>query len=72
MDFSKKLVSLIIFMNVVFCIAVLVVFWHTSSEPSALVVAWFAFTGTELVSLASIKKKKIEGDSYGADFKESE
>ena len=55
-------------MNVIFCVAVLVVFWHTSSEPSALVVAWFAFTGTELVSLASIKKKKIEGENHGENF----
>ena len=72
MDYMTKIVNLIIALNVVFCIAVLVVFWHTSSEPSALVASWFLFTGTELVSLASIKKKKIEGGSYGEDFKESE
>lgn len=60
-DFSKLIVCLILFLNIAFTIAVLAVFWHTGgNEPSSLVVSWFAFTGTELVSLASIKKRKID------------
>lgn len=59
-DFSKLIVCLILFLNIAFTIAVLAVFWHTQTEPSSLVIAWFAFTGTELVSLAGIKKRKID------------
>ena len=58
--FSKTIVGLIIAANIVFTIAVLVIFVRVGSEPSALIVAWFAFTTGELWFLAGIKKKKIE------------
>jgi|LFRM01.1.fsa_nt_gb hypothetical protein len=63
-DFSKKIVSLVVVLNVLFTIAVLYVFLKTDgSEPTSLVVAWFAFTTGELWMLSSIKKTKIrEGD----------
>ena len=63
--FSKAIIGLIIAANIVFTIAVLVIFVRVGSEPSALIVAWFAFTTGELWFLAGIKKKKIEkGEDY--------
>lgn len=59
--FSKRIVSLVIFLNVIFTAAVLYVFLRTSSEPTVLVGCWFAFTTGELWMLSSIKKKKEEG-----------
>lgn len=56
--FSKFIVTLVILLNVAFAIATFVTFWHVGSEPTVLVGAWFAFTGTELLSLASITKKE--------------
>lgn len=61
-DFSKTVVALVIALNIIFAAAVLIVNWHTGSEPSALVVAWFGFTTGELWMLSSIKKKKIGKD----------
>ena len=62
MRFSKKIVVLIVILNIMFAAAVLVVFWHTSSEPAALVGAWFAFTTGELWALSKVtrEKNKIE------------
>lgn len=56
--FSKWVVSLVIFLNVVFACAVLYVFLRTSSEPTALVVAWFGFTTVELWELSKIRRNK--------------
>jgi hypothetical protein len=61
--FSKALISSIIALNIIFTTAVLIVFYHTSSEPVALVGAWFSFTTVELWTLAGIKKKKIEKEN---------
>ena len=63
MEYSKKLVIAIVALNVLFTIAVFVCFWHTGNEPSALIVAWFAFTTGELWCLSKIKTKKIENES---------
>ncbi len=57
--FSKRIVSLVIFLNVIFTAAVLYVFLRTGNEPMALVGAWFAFTTGELWMLSSIKKKEV-------------
>ena len=62
--FSKLIISLVVVMNIIFTVAVLYVFLKTSSEPVALVGAWFAFTTGELWMLSSIKKEKVKkGDS---------
>ena len=62
--FSKLIVSAVIALNVIFTIAVLIVFLKTSTEPSSLIVAWFSFTTVELWSLAGIKKaKERKGDN---------
>lgn len=63
MGFSKKIVSLIIALNIFFTVAVLFVFLRTQNEPTALVVAWFAFTTGELWMMASIKKTEVEVDA---------
>ena len=55
---------LVVLMNITFTSAVLYVFLKTSSEPVALVGAWFAFTTGELWMLSSIKKEKVKkGDN---------
>lgn len=56
--FSKFIVSFVISLNVLFTLAVLIIFLKTSTEPSSLIVAWFSFTTVELWSLAGIKKAK--------------
>lgn len=56
--FSKRIVFLVIFLNVIFASAVLYVFFTTSSEPTALVTCWFGFTTIELWELSKIKRNK--------------
>ena len=58
--FSKAIIGLIIAANIIFTIAVLSIFVRVGSEPSALIVAWFAFTTGELWILSGIKKAKIK------------
>lgn len=61
--FSKKIVALVIMLNVAFTGAVLYVFLRTGAEPTSLVVAWFSFTTVELWTLAGITKEKLKGGS---------
>ena len=58
--FSKKIVAMIILLNVAFTIAVLYTFLKVGSEPTSLIVAWFSFTTVELWSLSNITKTKIQ------------
>jgi len=58
MKFSKKIVSFVIFINVLFTAAVLYIFFVRGSEPVTLIAAFFSFTTIELWSLASISKTK--------------
>jgi len=58
--FSKLIVTLIILLNIAFTICVLMIFSHTASEPTTLIMAFFAFTTGELWILSSIKKQKIK------------
>ena len=64
MKFSKIIVSLVVFLNVVFTMAVLYPFLKIGSEPITLISCWFAFTTGELLMLSSIKKKEIKNDEY--------
>ena len=61
--FSKVIVSVVIGLNVLFTIAVLIIFLKTSCEPTGLVAAWFSFTTVELWSLAGIKKAEKKKES---------
>ncbi len=63
MRFSKWIVTAVVMLNVIFTIAVFYVFLKVGSEPTSLVVAWFAFTTGELFSLAIITKKKVETEN---------
>lgn len=60
MKFSKYIVSLVVFLNVAFVVAVLYIFFRVGSEPVALIGAWFAFSTGELWMLSSIKKAKVK------------
>lgn len=57
-DFSKGIVILVIILNILFTIAILIVFVTVGSEPSTLITAFFAFTVGELFALAFIKNTK--------------
>ena len=56
--FSKKIVSLIVVLNVLFAAAVLYIFFRNSTEPTTLIISWFAFTTGELFLVAQIKNKE--------------
>ncbi len=58
--FSKKIVVLVILLNIIFTVAVFVAAFFNAVIPDSLIMAWFAFTTTELVAMAGIK---IRGDS---------
>ena len=60
-SYSKLIVVIVIVLNTAFAFATLYVFLKTSSEPSTLIAAWFAFTTGELWILKDIKKQKIKG-----------
>lgn len=57
--FSKSIVTIVIFLNILFTAAVLYVFLRTGSEPMTLIGCWFAFTTGELWMLSNIKKMKV-------------
>lgn len=58
-EYSKIIVSAIIIINILFTIAIMVLFLKKGSEPVALIGAWFSFTTVELWNLAKIKQHKI-------------
>ena len=55
MRYSKRIVILVIMLNVVFTAGVFFMSWSGSEIPDSLIEAWFLFTGTELLALAGIK-----------------
>lgn len=65
--FSKKIVAMIILLNVAFTIAVLYTFLKVGSEPTSLIVAFFAFTTGELWLLSGITKAKVNSGQYYED-----
>ena len=67
MKFSKVVVTAIIALNIIFAAAILVVFWHTASEPTVLVGAWFAWTTGELWALSKIKRSKEKKKKEAGD-----
>lgn len=67
MQYSKFIVALVILLNVVFTGAILFLFLRVGSEPTTLIVAWFAFTTGELWLLAGITKKKAEMEGVERD-----
>lgn len=65
MRFSKVIVGLVIFMNVAFTAAVLIIFSRTGVEPTGLTVAWFGFTTGELWFLSKIKRDQAAACEAG-------
>jgi threonine/homoserine efflux transporter RhtA len=63
--FSKRIVALVILLNVAFTGAVLYLFLRTGSEPTVLIGCWFAFTTGELWMLAGIRKAKLKEGEKG-------
>ena len=70
--YSKFIVAMVIVLNAVFAFSTLYVFLRTSSEPTVLIGAWFAFTTGELWMLKDIKKSKIEGGNQNENRLEEE
>lgn len=68
-NFSKKIVALVLILNIAFTIAILYLFCRIGSEPTSLIVAWFSFTTVELWSLSKItrEKVKLEGRDESGD-----
>lgn len=66
--FSKKIVALVILLNVAFTGAVLYVFLRTGNEPTTLIAAWFTFTTGELWLLSGITKTKVKEGYTSEDF----
>jgi hypothetical protein len=63
LKYSKKIVLLVIILNVVFAAAVLFLSGGDHQVPDSLIVAWYAFTGGELLGVAGIKISEIrKGD----------
>lgn len=63
MRYSKWIVALVILLNTVFAGAVLYAFLRVGSEPTSLIVAWFAFTTGELWLLSGITREKVRIDA---------
>lgn len=59
--FSKKIVALVILLNVAFTGAILYVYLKVGSAPDSLIAAWFAFTTGELWFLAGLRKAEMQG-----------
>ena len=71
MKFSKVIVALVVFLNVIFTVSVLYIFYRIGSEPTTLIGAWFAFTTVELWALAGIKKREIDVERREMEWKEN-
>ena len=69
-SFSKIIVLLVIFLNAVFAWRVLTIFSDLGNEPTVLIGAWFVFTGTELLTLATIriKEDQLKADQEEVDY----
>ena len=67
MKFSKKIVTFIIFANIVFTTVMCYLHLMTSSVPDSLVIAWFSFTTVELGGLAGIKIAETRNEYMGGE-----
>lgn len=68
--YSKFIVALVILLNTAFAASVLYIYLRVGSEPKTLITAWFAFTTSELLFLAGIKRREIkeeENARFGDD-----
>lgn len=61
--FSKKVVTLVLLLNIAFTMAILYLFLKVGSEPTALITAWFGFTTVELWNLSKITREKVRREN---------
>lgn len=59
-QYSKMLLNYIFVFIVIFIFANMFIFYKTGNEQSTLIVSVFSFVGTEVLSLLTIKVKKIK------------
>ena len=64
MKYSKKIVTLVIALNIPFAIAVLYLNSRGMMVSDELVRGWFRFTGIELVAIAGIKVAEVVRDGH--------
>lgn len=59
MKFSKKMVALVIVLNVAFAAVVFTLSYYDKTVPPELINWWFRFTAIELLALAVIKVTEV-------------
>ena len=64
-DYSKALLRKIVIANIIFTTVVLLIFYKTGLEPTAVCAGWYGFWGIEVWKMAHIKTEKIKGERYG-------
>lgn len=67
--FSKKIVILVIAMNIAFTLEMIRIFKTYGAIPESLVVPWFGFTTVELWGLSKIKRNEdqLASQQYNDD-----
>ena len=70
--FSKIVLALVIVTVLGYTAAVLVIAWAGGVVPDSLTYSFYGFFGTEVVSLVTIKCKKLNGERTDAAFGKSE
>jgi len=60
MRFSKKIVCLVIGLNVAYVLLIAYLYLKVQSEPTVLTGSWFAFTTVELWQLGNIKNHETK------------
>ena len=70
--FSKIVLALVIVTVLVYTAAVLLVSGTGGLVPDSLTYSFYGFFGTEIVSLVTIKVKKLKGERADAAFGKSE
>lgn len=65
--FSKKVVALVIILNIMFAGAVIFANYKGAVVPDSLIIAWFGFTTAELWSLSKISREKIKQPGKGGE-----
>ena len=58
--FSKRIVVLVILLNIIFTVAVFIAAFFNATIPDSLIGAWFAFTTGELWFRTTIKQSEGE------------
>lgn len=72
--YSKRIVLLVILLNIAYASAALYILLKNGSESPTLTVSWFGFTTTELLAIAGIrviKAKNTESSDTATHFNET-